>query len=94
MTDLRDAILARPELADVKAVKDGRVYLVSGEIRYGVRSVICQLYLAKWFYPELFDDVDPEDVHKELAEKFYGLSLGDGVYTYPTSPGQYYRLFI
>jgi iron complex transport system substrate-binding protein len=96
MKTLRDEILARPELIDVKAIKDGRVYLVSGEIRYGVRSVICQLYLAKWFYPELFEDVDPEEVHKELAEKFYGLSLGDGVYTYPLSStglGQYYRLF-
>lgn len=81
---LRDEIIARPELADVKAVKDGRVYLVSGELRYGVRSVICQLYMAKLFYPELFEDVNPEEVHQELAEKFYGLSQLDGVYTYPT----------
>ena len=81
---LRDEIIARPELADVKAVKDGRVYLVSGELRYGVRSVICQIYMAKLFYPELFQDVDPEEVHQELAEKFYGLSQLDGVYTYPT----------
>lgn len=81
---LRDEIIARPELADVKAVKDGRVYLVSGELRYGVRSVICQLYMAKLFYPELFEDVDPEAVHQQLAEKFYGLSQLDGVYIYPT----------
>jgi iron complex transport system substrate-binding protein len=81
---LRDEIIARPELADVKAVKDGRVYMVSGELRYGVRSVICQIYMAKLFYPELFRDVDPEEVHQELAEKFYGLSQLDGVYTYPT----------
>lgn len=81
---LRDEIIARPELSDVKAVKDGRVYLVSGELRYGVRSVICQIYMAKLFYPELFQDVDPEEVHQELAEKFYGLSQLDGVYTYPT----------
>jgi len=80
---LRDEIIARPELADVKAVKDGRVYLVSGELRYGVRSVICQICMAKLFYPELFWDVDPEEVHQELAEKFYGLSQLDGVYTYP-----------
>lgn len=81
---LRDEIIARPELADVKAVKDDRVYMLSGEIRYGVRSVISQLYMAKLFYPELFKDVDPEKVHKELVEKFYGLSQLDGVYVYPT----------
>jgi iron complex transport system substrate-binding protein len=81
---LRDEIIARSELADVKAVKEGRVYLISGEIRYGVRSVICQLYMAKMFYPERFRDIDPEAVHQELAEKFYGLSQLDGVYIYPT----------
>lgn len=81
---LRDEIIARPELADVKAVKDDRVYLISGELRYGVRSVICQLYMAKLFYPELFEDIDPEAIHQELAEKFYGLSQIDGIYVYPT----------
>jgi iron complex transport system substrate-binding protein len=81
---LRDEIIARPELADVKAVKDDRVYLISGELRYGVRSVICQLYMAKLFYPELFKDIDPEAIHQELAEKFYGLSQIDGIYVYPT----------
>jgi iron complex transport system substrate-binding protein len=81
---LRDEIIARPELADVKAVKDGRVYLISGELRYGVRSVVCQLYMAKLFYPKLFEDVDPKEAHQELAEKFYGLSHLDGVYIYPT----------
>jgi len=81
---LRDEIIARPELADVKAIKDDRVYLISGELRYGVRSVICQLYMAKLFYPELFKDIDPEAIHQELAEKFYGLSQIDGIYVYPT----------
>jgi iron complex transport system substrate-binding protein len=83
---LRDEILARPELGDVKAVKDGRVFLISGELRYGVRSVICQLYMAKLFYPELFKDIDPEEIHQELAQKLYGLSQMDGVYVYPTAP--------
>lgn len=82
---LRDEIIARPELADVKAVKDGRVYLISGEIRYGVRSVICQLYMARLFYPELFEDIDPEAIHKELVLNFYGMNQLDGVYVYPTA---------
>lgn len=80
---LRDEIIARPELEDVKAIKDGKVYLISGELRYGVRSVICQLYMARLFYPELFKDMDPEAIHKELADKFYGLSQLNGVYVYP-----------
>ncbi|HOT06368.1 MAG: Cobalamin-binding protein precursor [Methanosaeta sp. PtaB.Bin039] len=80
---LRDEIIARPELADVKAVKDGRVYLVSGEIRYGVRSVICQLYMANMFYPGLFEDVDLDAVHRDLVKRFYGIELDGGLYVYP-----------
>jgi iron complex transport system substrate-binding protein len=43
----RDAIISRSELQDVSAVKNVRVYLISGEIMYSVRSIIAELYLAK-----------------------------------------------
>ena len=86
-TDLkgfRDAILSRPELRDVKAIKTGRVYVISSEVTYGVRSIIGELYLAKCFNPELFKDIDPDSVHRELVEKFYGMSLEERPYVYPT----------
>ncbi|NMB84846.1 MAG: Cobalamin-binding protein precursor [Methanosaeta sp. PtaB.Bin018] len=79
-----DAIISRSELQDVSAIKDGRVYLVSGEIMYSVRSVIAELYLAKWFHPELFKDVDPEAVHRDLVKLFYDAELDGGAYVYPT----------
>jgi len=81
----RDAIIGRSELQDVSAIKDGRVYLVSGEIMYSVRSVIAELYMAKWFHPELFEDMDPEAVHRDLVKNFYGAELGGGAYVYPSS---------
>jgi iron complex transport system substrate-binding protein len=80
----REAILSRPELQDVTAIKTGRVYVISSEITYGVRSIIGELYLAKCFNPDLFKDVDPEAVHRELVEKFYGLSLEERPYVYPS----------
>ncbi|MHB8117971.1 MAG: ABC transporter substrate-binding protein [Methanothrix sp.] len=81
----RETILSRPELQDVKAIKTGRVYVISGEITYGIRSIISELYMAKWFHPEQFKDIDPEAVHRELVEKFYGLNLEEGAYVYPSS---------
>jgi iron complex transport system substrate-binding protein len=81
----RDAILSRPELKDVKAIKTGRVYVISGEIMYGINSIIGELWLAKCFNPDLFKDIDPEAVHRELVEKFYGQSLEERPYVYPSS---------
>ncbi|MCL6449421.1 MAG: hypothetical protein K6U04_14965 [Armatimonadetes bacterium] len=40
--------------------------------------------LARWFHPELFADVDPVVVHREMLQKFYGLEL-EGVWSYPDS---------
>ncbi|MDQ1283352.1 MAG: iron complex transport system substrate-binding protein [Euryarchaeota archaeon] len=82
---LRDAIISRPELSDVTAIKDGRTYVISSEIRYGLRSVISELYMAKWFHPDIFSDLDPEALHKEMIEEFYGIEL-EGAYAYPSSP--------
>lgn len=84
LSKFHESIVSRPELADVSAIKEGRVYVISGEIRYGVRSVISELYMAKWFHPDLFKDIDPEAVHKELAQQFYAANL-DEAYAYPTA---------
>ncbi|NMC10521.1 MAG: ABC transporter substrate-binding protein [Methanothrix sp.] len=83
LKEFRDAIISRSELQDVSAIKEERVYLVSGEIMYSVRSIIAELYLAKWFHPELFKDVDPEAVHRDLVKLFYDAELEGGAYVYP-----------
>ncbi len=82
MVDMRNEIVSRPELADLKAIKDGRVYILGNPIASGIRSVVGDLYLAKWFHSDLFKDIDPEAVHRELLDKFFGQEL-DGVYVYP-----------
>ena len=79
----REDIMSRPELQNLRAVKDGRVYVLSGTVATGIRSAIGELYLAKWFYPELFEDIDPGSEHERLIEKFYNIGL-DGAYAYPS----------
>ncbi|MHC1594995.1 MAG: ABC transporter substrate-binding protein [Methanotrichaceae archaeon] len=81
MKEMRDEIFSRPGLSGVRAVENDRVYLITNYALDGLRSVVGELYLAKWFHPALFEDIDPEAVHRDLVQKFYGLEL-EGVYAY------------
>jgi len=82
LASLRQKIMARPALKTTAAVKGKRVYLISSSIAVGPQSVVGLCYLAKWLYPELFRDVNPEAVHKEMLKKFYNEEL-KGIWVYP-----------
>ncbi|MBN1322577.1 MAG: ABC transporter substrate-binding protein [Methanotrichaceae archaeon] len=82
MIQARDEILARPGLAQVSAVIDGRIYAYNSRLASGIRSVIGEIYMAKWFHPDLFVDIDPGEIHEEMMERFFGLQL-EGTYVYP-----------
>ncbi|MCK9406138.1 MAG: ABC transporter substrate-binding protein [Methanothrix sp.] len=78
-----DEISSRSELSSLKAVEEGRIYILSGIVAGGMRSVIGELYFAKWLHPELFQDIDPEAIHEEMAERFFGQEL-ENAYAYPS----------
>lgn len=69
----RDEIMNRPELSQVNAVKKGNVYILYGDIIGATRHFIGIAYMAKWFYPEIFSDLDPHAIHQEYLTKFQGL---------------------
>ena len=82
---LRDeTFMEAPGWGVIDAVKNGRVYIISTDASSTHSSILC-LYLAKWFYPELFEDVDPVDIHRDWFETFLGIEY-QGVYAYPTYP--------
>ena len=86
MMEMRNEIMNRTELASTTAVKEERVYAVSDTIYSGSQCFIGITYLAKWFYPELFDDLDPEAIHQEYLTEFQGLDYDldeHGVFAYP-----------
>jgi len=86
LSDLRDEIMSRPELSGVSAVKNGRVYVISTDILGGVRHFVGMGYIAKWLYPELFSDLNPEEIHRQYLVEFQGLSedlVSNGVFVYP-----------
>jgi iron complex transport system substrate-binding protein len=64
---VRNEILSRPGASAVSAVKNGRVYVVSGSQFYGLDSIVGVAYFAKLFYPDV--DLDPEKIYKEYLER-------------------------
>ena len=83
---LRDAIMSRPELAEVTAIKNEDVYVLSWHLVSTARHFVCAAYMAKWFHPELFEDLDPKALHQEYLTEFQGLDIDldeKGVFVYP-----------
>ena len=78
---LRDEILSRPALGESKAVEEGNVYVIKNTVLVA-RRPIGLLYLAKWFHPSLFEDIDPAAIHTQMIQKFFGADL-EGVFAYP-----------
>ncbi|SHI84309.1 iron complex transport system substrate-binding protein [Desulfofundulus thermosubterraneus DSM 16057] len=83
LEEIRQQIMRRPALRNTSAVKEGRVFLVSSKITCAPRGAAGEYYIAKWLHPELFKDIDPEAVHREMLKKFYGEEL-KGVWVYPS----------
>jgi len=81
---LREKIMNRPELANVNAVKSGRVYIMVIGVNLGPKRPIANAYWAKWFQPELFVDLDPNAIHKEYLS-YQGIEYNldkHGVFVY------------
>lgn len=78
----RDVLMNRPVWNQIEAVKKGKVYLVSYEIWSGPRAPIGILYIAKWCYPERFEDIDPQMIHRQWLMKWHKKKL-KGIYVYP-----------
>ena len=80
----RNIIMDYQGFNTIDAVKNGHVYCVSTDAS-STHHCIWLSYMAKYFYPELFEDIDPVDIHREWMERFLGIEY-KGVYAYPTYP--------
>jgi len=72
-----DAFLQKPEFANVDAVVNKRVYIISHAFLKcgGASGLLCSLYYDKWLYPDLFADVDVQAIHQEYINKFQHLDI-------------------
>ena len=82
----RDEVMGRPGWDHTSAVEDGRVHMLLYEFGCSPRVPITIAYMAKWFYPDHFEDLDPQALHQEYIDDFCGLdyNVGEhGVFVYP-----------
>jgi iron complex transport system substrate-binding protein len=80
---MRDSLMARTGLSETSAATEGRVYVMEGLLRTGMRNPIGLLVMAKCFHPTLFSDIDPEAMQDEMFMIFIGEHT-PGTYYYPS----------
>ncbi len=84
MAAKRDEITALPGFDRIDAVKSGRVHVIDIGALSGPRGIVGILYLASWFYPDRFTDIDPAAIHEEMLRDFYRLNW-HGPWAYPAN---------
>jgi len=62
--------IERPGWSDINAVKNNRVYAIHHQLSRNIWDFIAVEYLAKCFYPDLFNDVDPVEDFKNFHDTF------------------------
>jgi iron complex transport system substrate-binding protein len=86
---LREEYMGMDAFAGSDAVNEGRVYLYPGELINTPRFVVGVAYLARWFHPELFSDLDPQDIHQQYLTDFMRIDYDldeHGVFVFPEEP--------
>ena len=82
-----DEIMGLTGFEYINAVKDNRVHIITGHITYRVAIPIGIAYQATWYHPEVFADLDPQELHQEFIDRFCpGLDFDvseHGVFVYP-----------
>ena len=88
---IRESIMKRPELSRVKAVKNGRVFILAEKIAYGCALPAGVAAMAKALYPDRFKDIDPQAIHQEFIDAFCpGVNFNvrtQGIFLYPPVRG-------
>ncbi|PKG31430.1 MAG: hypothetical protein CW742_13440, partial [Methanoregula sp.] len=70
LAQVRENILNRPGFGKINAVKNGRVYVIDGDIMNGPTGPVGLMYITKSFYPDLFADISPDAVFREFSDKY------------------------
>jgi iron complex transport system substrate-binding protein len=79
---LKEKAMNNNILSKTDAVKNDHIYNLANDIFGSDKSYLGAFYLAKWFYPDLFKDLDPEKALKEYFEKWMDIPF-QGKWAYP-----------
>lgn len=83
-------VLARPEFAPLKAIREGRAYGIWHDFYNSPYNILAVEAMARWLHPALFADVDPhatmEELNGFLATGLSGNYWLDGLDAEPKQP--------
>ncbi len=82
VAELRNNVLQNQILSKTGAGRKKSVYFLNTKLLGGDKTYLGALYLAKWFYPELFKDIAPDQVLQEYFEKWLRVPF-KGIWAYP-----------
>lgn len=77
-----DEVRGRQGWGNMRAVRQGRVCVLSGDLSSGPPLAVGAAWLAKWLHPATARDLDPAALHREYLRRFQGLPLR-GVFALP-----------
>jgi iron complex transport system substrate-binding protein len=83
---VHEGLLNRTGWNTLPAVKTGNVHVIHSDILGSSSHFIGMQYLAKWFYPKQFSDIDPLKTHREYLTRFQHLQFDPAVrggFVYP-----------
>lgn len=72
------SILARPGWKDIAAVQNDDIYFMTQFSHGGACKLVGTMYAAKWLYPDLLPDLDPDEVFRAWMEDFQGFKNVEG----------------
>jgi iron complex transport system substrate-binding protein len=71
-------IVSRPGWQEITAVEHGDVYFMTQFGHGGASKLVGTIYAAKWLYPDLLPDLDPDEVFRAWLEDFQGFRNVEG----------------
>lgn len=80
-------IMNRTGWDHINAIRDGRMYVIDTSFIVGNDQFIGVAYMAKWFYPDLFPDLDPKAIHQQYLNEFLRIDYDldeHPAFVYPT----------
>ena len=83
---LRNEIMKLDVFSCGSAVKNGDVYLIASNFICTPGYIVGLAYQAKWYHPDLLQDLDPQAIHQEYLTKFMRIDYDlkkHGVFAYP-----------
>jgi len=78
--------MSRAGWEGLTAVSDNRFYLIDMDLVGSTANFVGATYMAKWLYPDQFEDLDPKAFHQEYLTRFQRLDYdldGNGVFVCP-----------